>query len=97
MGSEMCIRDRINTETPKGLLEIKGERLIECTIRQLHEVGITEIYVVVGFMKEQYEYLIDEYGVICESAVSIFRAGADILITYFACELADAIRKGDIG
>lgn len=53
----------INTETPKGLLEIKGERLIECTIRQFHEVGITEIYVVVGFMKEQYEYLIDEYGV----------------------------------
>lgn len=53
----------INTETPKGLLEIKGERLIECTIRQLHEVGITEIYVVVGFMKERYEYLIDEYGV----------------------------------
>ena len=41
--------------------------------------------------------LIDEYGVMCESAVSIFRAGADILITYFACELADAIRKGDIG
>lgn len=41
--------------------------------------------------------LIDEHGVMCESAVSIFRAGADILITYFACELADAIRKGDIG
>lgn len=32
--------------------------------------------------------LIDEYGVMCESAVSIFRAGADMLITYFACELA---------
>lgn len=41
--------------------------------------------------------LIDEYGVMCESAVSIFRAGADILITYFANELAEAIRKGDIG
>lgn len=41
--------------------------------------------------------LIDEYCVMCESAVSIFRAGADILITYYACELADAIRKGDIG
>lgn len=41
--------------------------------------------------------LIDEYGVMCEAAVSIYRAGADILITYFACELADAIRKGDIG
>jgi porphobilinogen synthase len=39
----------------------------------------------------------DEYGVMCESAVSVFRAGADILITYFAAALAEAIRKGDIG
>lgn len=41
--------------------------------------------------------LIDEYKVMCESAVCMFRAGADILITYYACELADAISKGDIG
>lgn len=41
--------------------------------------------------------LIDEYGVMCESAVSIFRAGADILITYYAAEIAAAIKKGDIG
>jgi porphobilinogen synthase len=40
---------------------------------------------------------IDEYKVICESAVSIFRAGADILITYFAKEIIGAIRKGNIG
>lgn len=53
----------INTEISKGLLEVNGEVLIERLIRQLHEVGITEIYVVVGFMKEQYEYLIDEYDV----------------------------------
>ena len=53
----------INMEVPKGLLEVNGEPLIERTIKQLHEAGIREIYVVVGFMKEQYEYLIDEYGV----------------------------------
>lgn len=41
--------------------------------------------------------LMDEYKVMCESTVSVFRAGADILITYFAKELAGAIRKGDIG
>lgn len=41
--------------------------------------------------------LVDEYGAMCESAVSIFRAGADILITYYAAELAAAITKGDIG
>lgn len=53
----------INLETPKALLEINGECLIERQIKQLHEVGITEIYVVVGFLKERFEYLIDEYGV----------------------------------
>ena len=40
---------------------------------------------------------IDEYRIMCESAVSVFRAGAGILITYFARELAGAIHKGDIG
>ena len=53
----------INTEMPKGLLEVNGEPLIERIIKQLHEVGIQEIYIVVGFMKEKYEYLMDEYGV----------------------------------
>ena len=41
--------------------------------------------------------LIDEHRVMCESAVSIYRAGANMLITYFAKELADAMRKGEIG
>jgi len=41
--------------------------------------------------------LIDEYGIMCETAISIFRAGANILITYFANEIADAIKRGDIG
>ena len=41
--------------------------------------------------------LIDEYRIMCESALSIYRAGADMLITYFAKELAQAMRKGDIG
>lgn len=53
----------INMEFPKGLVEVKGEPLIERLIKQLHEVEIWEVYVVVGFMKEKYEYLIDEYGV----------------------------------
>lgn len=53
----------INTETSKAFLEIGGEPLIERIIKQLHEVGITDIYVIVGFMKEQFEYLIDDFGV----------------------------------
>ena len=53
----------INTLVPKGLLEVNGEPLIERLIKQLHEVGITDITIVVGFLKEQFEYLIDEYEV----------------------------------
>ncbi len=41
--------------------------------------------------------LIDEHATMCETAVSIYRAGADLLITYYAKELAAAIDKGDIG
>ena len=41
--------------------------------------------------------LIDEYRVMCESAVAVYRAGADMLITYYAKELTQAMKKGDIG
>ncbi|MBQ8238118.1 MAG: NTP transferase domain-containing protein [Oscillospiraceae bacterium] len=52
-----------NAKKPTALLEVHGEPLIERLISQLHEVGIKKIYIVVGFAKEQFEYLIDRYGV----------------------------------
>ena len=53
----------INAESPKALLEVRGEPLIERQIKQLQKAGVKKIQVVVGFMKEQFDYLIDEYGV----------------------------------
>jgi len=53
----------INMETPKALVEVKGQRLIDRLICQLREAGVKDIAVVVGFMKEKFEYLIDTYGV----------------------------------
>ena len=50
-------------EMPKGLLEVFGERMIERQIKQLHEVGIRNITIAVGYLKEKFEYLIDKYGV----------------------------------
>lgn len=50
-------------EMPKGLLEVFGERMIERQIRQLHEAGITDITIAVGYLKEKFEYLIDKYDV----------------------------------
>ena len=53
----------LSYETPKGLLVVKGERLIEREIKQLREAGIQKITVVVGYMKEKMFYLADKFGV----------------------------------
>lgn len=53
----------INTMYSKAFLEVQGEKLIERQIQQLHEVGITDISIVVGYMKERFEYLVDKYHV----------------------------------
>lgn len=53
----------INMDCPKGLLTVNGEHLIDRLIKQLKEKEINDITVVVGFMKEKYEYLIDTFGV----------------------------------
>ncbi|MGL5435123.1 MAG: sugar phosphate nucleotidyltransferase [Lachnospiraceae bacterium] len=50
-------------ETPKGLLEVFGERMIERQIKQLHAAGVTDITIAVGYLKEKFEYLIDKYQV----------------------------------
>lgn len=53
----------INTEVSKGLVEVCGEPLVERHIKHLHQAGVRDIYIVVGFLKEQYEYLMDLYDV----------------------------------
>lgn len=53
----------ISYERPKGVLKVRGEVLIERQIRQLQEAGISDITVVVGYMKESFFYLEDLLGV----------------------------------
>lgn len=53
----------ISYERPKGVLMVRGEVLIERQIRQLQQAGITDITVVVGYMKESFFYLEDLFGV----------------------------------
>ena len=50
-------------ETPKGLLEVFGERMIERQIKQLHQAGVRDITIAVGYLKEKFEYLMDKYDV----------------------------------
>ena len=53
----------LSYEKPKGLFVVKGEVLIERQIKQLHEAGITDITVVVGYKAEMFEYLKSQFGV----------------------------------
>lgn len=51
----------ITLKTPKPLVKVNGVRMIDTVIQALHENGIYEIYIVVGYLKEQFKILTNEY------------------------------------
>ena len=58
MGKRM---NPVTLQTPKPLVKVNGIRMIDTAIRGLHYNGITEIYIVVGYLKEQFQELLKEY------------------------------------
>ena len=65
LAAGMGTRLRPLTENiPKSLIEINGEPLLERQIRFLNEIGIEEIYIVTGYLKEKFEYLKEKFNVI---------------------------------
>ena len=53
----------LSLEQPKGLYEVRGERLIERQIQQLQEAGIRDITIVLGYKKDMFVYLKEKYSV----------------------------------
>ena len=53
----------LSEETPKGLLVVRGEILIERQIKQLREAGVEDITIVLGYKAEMFQYLRSKYDV----------------------------------
>lgn len=51
----------VTLDVPKPLVKVNGKRMIDTIISALHKVGIEEIYVVAGYMKEKFYELENEY------------------------------------
>lgn len=84
----------VSYEKPKGLIAVKGEILIERIIRQLHEKGIKDIVVVVGYMMEKFIYLREKYDVTLvvndefatkNTHSSIYHSRVHLKNTYICC------------
>ncbi len=78
----------LSYEKPKGLLNVRGEILIERQIRQLLDSGIKEIIVVVGYMKEKFFYLEEKFGVTIVINEDYYRYN-NISTLYVAAEYLD--------
>lgn len=53
----------LTLNTPKPLIKINNESIIERQIKFIREIGINEIIVVTGYLKEEFEFLKEKYGV----------------------------------
>lgn len=51
----------VTLTTPKPLVRVNGVRMIDTVIQALQNNGIREIYVVIGYLKEQFYSLVSEY------------------------------------
>lgn len=87
----------VTLETPKPLVKVNGIRMIDTAIEALHYNGIYEIYVVVGYLKEQFYEWKKEYPEITLIENPFFDSCNNISSLYVAKEYLEnaVIMDGD--
>lgn len=74
----------LTLKTPKPLIEVNGKKMIESVIDALHYNGIFEIYIVVGYLKNQFNYLLEKYDGIVLIENPLYKICNNISSLYFA-------------
>ncbi len=76
-------------EKPKGLFIVRNEVLIERQIEQLLEAGVSDVYIVVGYMKEKFFYLEQKYSQVHLIVNNTFGTDGNVSSLYSASEYLD--------
>ena len=90
LGSRM--RPLTNT-TPKPLIKVNNTPMIETVINALDMAGVEQIFVVVGYLGEQFKYLTDKYSNVSIINNTDYETVNNISSIYYARE---EMKKSDV-
>ena len=88
----------ITLNTPKPLIRVHGKRIIETSIDAVLAAGIEEIYIIRGYLGEQFEQLLHKYPMIHLIDNPIYNEANNISSAMYMRELLDSayVIEGDL-